>query len=96
MALYDLNKMRPDYLSREYRRQVATGDSLTLARLEAKQGSVTHSHRHDHEVMDSRRANHVPAFLPGQEFYDLTPRINSQLLGQNQYQLSRNRFRLIK
>jgi quercetin dioxygenase-like cupin family protein len=49
MALYDLNKMRPDYLSREYRRQVATGDSLTLARLEAKQGSVTHSHRHDHE-----------------------------------------------
>jgi len=44
-----MNKMRPDYLTREYRRKVATGESLTLARLEAKQGSVTRTHRHDHE-----------------------------------------------
>jgi quercetin dioxygenase-like cupin family protein len=49
MALYDLNKMRPDYLTREYRRKVANGDSLTLAKLEAKQGSITRAHRHDHE-----------------------------------------------
>lgn len=49
MAVYDLNKMRPDYLTREYRRKIATGDSLTLARLEAKQGSITRSHHHDHE-----------------------------------------------
>jgi hypothetical protein len=41
MAVYDLNKMRPDYLTRQYRRKVATGESLTLARLEAKQGSIT-------------------------------------------------------
>ena len=49
MAVYDLNKMRPDYLSGEYKRKVATGESLTLARLEAKQGSVTRPHRHEHE-----------------------------------------------
>jgi quercetin dioxygenase-like cupin family protein len=49
MAVYDLNKMRPDYVSREYRRKVATGENLTLARLEAKQGAVTRSHSHDHE-----------------------------------------------
>lgn len=49
MAVYDLNKMRPDYLTRQYRRKVATGESLTLARLEAKQGSITQPHRHDHE-----------------------------------------------
>jgi mannose-6-phosphate isomerase-like protein (cupin superfamily) len=49
MAVYDLNKMRPDYLSGEYKRKVAAGESLTLARLEAKQGSVTRPHCHDHE-----------------------------------------------
>ena len=49
---------------------------------------------HDHNVMDSRRATHVPPFLPGQRPYDLKPGINSQFLGQ--YQLSRNRFLLIK
>ena len=49
MALYDLNKMRPDYLTPEYRRKVASGESLTLARLEAKQGSVTRPHQHEHE-----------------------------------------------
>jgi len=49
MAVYDMNKMRPDYLTREYRRKVATGESLTLARLEARQGSVTRPHCHDHE-----------------------------------------------
>lgn len=49
MPLYDLNKMRPDYLTPEYRRKVANGESLTLARLEAKQGSVTRPHHHDHE-----------------------------------------------
>ena len=49
MAVYDLNKMRPDYVSREYRRKVATGENLTLARLEVKQGAITRPHRHDHE-----------------------------------------------
>ena len=49
MAIFDLNKMRPDYLTPEYRRKVASGDNLTLARLEVKQGSVTRSHRHEHE-----------------------------------------------
>src|SRR5882757_801588 len=37
-------------------------------------------------VMDSRHATHVPAFLPSQHPYDLKPGINSQLLGQ--YQLN--------
>jgi quercetin dioxygenase-like cupin family protein len=49
MAVYDLNKMRPDYLTREYRRKVASGESISLARLEARQGSVTRPHCHDHE-----------------------------------------------
>ena len=49
MAIYDLNKMRHDYLTPEYRRKVATGDNLMLARLEVKQGAVTKAHRHDHE-----------------------------------------------
>src|SRR6185437_13720738 len=35
MAVYDLNNMRPDYLTREYRRKVASGESISLARLEA-------------------------------------------------------------
>jgi quercetin dioxygenase-like cupin family protein len=49
MAIFDLNEMRPDYLTPEYRRKVASGENLTLARLEVKQGSVTRSHKHDHE-----------------------------------------------
>ena len=49
MALYDLNKMKADYLTPEYRRKVATGDNLMLARLEVKQGAVTRPHCHDHE-----------------------------------------------
>ena len=49
MAIYDLNKMRPDYLTSDYRRKVATAESMTFAQLEAKQGSVTKPHRHDHE-----------------------------------------------
>jgi quercetin dioxygenase-like cupin family protein len=49
MPVYDLNSMQPDYITREYRRKVATGDNITLARLEVKQGSITRSHRHDHE-----------------------------------------------
>ena len=49
MAVYDLNKMRAEYVSGEYRRKVATGENLSLARLEAKQGAVTRPTRHDHE-----------------------------------------------
>jgi mannose-6-phosphate isomerase-like protein (cupin superfamily) len=49
MAVYDLNRMQPDYLTREYRRKVANGDNLSLARLEIKQGSVTRPHRHEQE-----------------------------------------------
>ena len=52
------------------------------------------THRHDHNLMDSRRATHVPAFLTSQRPYDLKLGINSQFLGQ--YQLTRNRFLVIK
>ncbi len=52
------------------------------------------THRHDHNVMDSRRATHVLVFFPGQHSYDPKPVINSQFL--DQYQLSRNRFLVIK
>src|SRR5437870_11932209 len=38
------------------------------------------THRHDHTVMDSRRATHAPAFLPGRPSYDLKTGINSQFL----------------
>jgi mannose-6-phosphate isomerase-like protein (cupin superfamily) len=49
MAVYDLNKMRADYLTPEYRRKIANGEQMSLARLEVKQGAVTRSHHHDHE-----------------------------------------------
>ncbi|HET9743625.1 MAG TPA: cupin domain-containing protein [Terriglobales bacterium] len=51
MPVFDMNHMRPEYLSREYKRKIATGESLSLARLEVKQGSVTRPHRHRHEEM---------------------------------------------
>ncbi len=51
MSVHDWNVTEPEYLSSNYRRKVATGEKLSMARLEVRKGSVTRPHRHAHEEM---------------------------------------------
>jgi quercetin dioxygenase-like cupin family protein len=49
MGLYDWDRMQSDEINDLYARKVATGDSVTVARIEVKSGAVTHSHSHANE-----------------------------------------------
>ncbi len=49
MHVYDWDSMQPQAVTELYRRTVAQGDNLTIARLEVAKGSATRAHSHDHE-----------------------------------------------
>jgi quercetin dioxygenase-like cupin family protein len=49
MGFYDWDNLRPDEITDLYRRQVALGESVTVARVEVLAGAVTQPHVHDHE-----------------------------------------------
>jgi hypothetical protein len=46
MGFYDWDKMRPEEISDMYKRKVALGENLTVARLEVNRGAVTQTHHH--------------------------------------------------
>lgn len=51
MGLYDWDRMKAEEITDLYRRKVAIGETITVARVEVKEGAITHSHRHENEEM---------------------------------------------
>lgn len=49
MRFYDLERMSDDEISDLYRRKMVFGESITVARVEVKQGAVTQPHTHQNE-----------------------------------------------
>ena len=51
MGLYDWDRMQAEDITDLYRRKVAIGESITVAKVEVKEGAVTHAHSHESEEM---------------------------------------------
>ena len=51
MGLFDWDRMKAEEITDLYRRKVAIGESITVARVEVKEGAVTHPHSHQNEEM---------------------------------------------
>ena len=51
MGLYDWDRMKAEEITDLYQRKVAIGESVTVARIEVKEGAVTHAHSHENEEM---------------------------------------------
>src|SRR5436305_11357662 len=49
MGFYDWDTMRPEEISDLYKRKVALGENLIVARVEVTGGAVTQTHCHEHE-----------------------------------------------
>jgi mannose-6-phosphate isomerase-like protein (cupin superfamily) len=49
MQVYDWNVMQPEAVTELYRRTVAQGEKMSVARLEVTKGSSTRSHCHENE-----------------------------------------------
>ena len=49
MGFYDWDKMKPEEISELYLRKVALGENIVVARVEVKEGAITHPHRHESE-----------------------------------------------
>ena len=49
MGFYDWDKMETEEISELYKRKLALGENIMVARVEVKQGAVTQTHRHDSE-----------------------------------------------
>ena len=51
MGLYDWDRMKAEEITELYQRKLAIGESVTVARVEVKEGAVTYSHSHENEEM---------------------------------------------
>jgi unsaturated pyranuronate lyase len=49
MGFFDWDKMKPEEISGLYKRKVALGDNIVVARIEVKQWAVTQPHSHECE-----------------------------------------------
>jgi quercetin dioxygenase-like cupin family protein len=49
--LCDWDQMKAEEITELYQRKVARGESLTVARIEVKEGAITHPHSHENEEM---------------------------------------------
>jgi quercetin dioxygenase-like cupin family protein len=49
MKTYDWEKIKTDHITGLYRRKIAIGDNVTVARLEAQKGAATQMHSHQNE-----------------------------------------------
>lgn len=49
MGLLEWDGMKTEEITELYRRQVAIGETITVARVEVKAGAVTNSHSHENE-----------------------------------------------
>ena len=64
MSVVDFNAAKPQYVSELYRRTIAQGQNLTVAKLEVRKGATTQSHRHQNEevivVLKGKWKFHLP------------------------------------
>lgn len=64
MNHYDLNEVENDEVNSGYVRKIVRGESLTIARIEVKEGEITQRHSHDNEevvyVLKGRWLFHLP------------------------------------
>ena len=51
MGFYDWDRMKAEEITELYLRKVAIGENITVARVEVKEGAITHSHKHENEEM---------------------------------------------
>ena len=51
MGFYDWDRMKAEEITELYLRKVAIGENITVARVEVKEGAITHSHTHENEEM---------------------------------------------
>ena len=51
MGFYDWDRMNYEEITDLYRRKIAIGESITVARVEVKKGAVTLPHSHENEEM---------------------------------------------
>ena len=51
MGLFDWDRMKAEEITDLYRRKVAIGESITVARVEVKEGAITLAHSHENEEM---------------------------------------------
>ena len=51
MGFYDWDRMKTEEITDLYLRKVAIGESITVARVEVKQGAITNPHNHENEEM---------------------------------------------
>jgi len=51
MDLCDWDQIKAEEVTELYQRKVARGESLTVARIEVKEGAITHAHSHENEEM---------------------------------------------
>ncbi len=51
MGFYDWDSMSAEEITDLYQRKVAVGENITVAKVEVKEGAITHSHSHDNEEM---------------------------------------------
>lgn len=64
MQFYDLNEIENDEVNTSYLRKAVYGDSLSVAKVEVKQGETTQTHSHDTEevifVLKGKWLFHLP------------------------------------
>lgn len=64
MKFYDLNELETDEVNPAYLRKVVFGESLTVAKVEVKEGEITQTHSHDTEevilVLQGAWCFHLP------------------------------------
>ncbi|MDQ3667869.1 MAG: cupin domain-containing protein [Acidobacteriota bacterium] len=51
MGLFDWDRLKAEEITDLYRRKVAIGESITVARVEVKEGAITLPHSHENEEM---------------------------------------------
>jgi quercetin dioxygenase-like cupin family protein len=49
MGFFDWDTMKPEEITELYRRKVAVGENITVARVEVLQGATTQPHKHESE-----------------------------------------------
>ncbi len=65
MGFFDWDSMTAEEISDLYQRKVAAGENITVARVEVKEGAITHSHSHENEemivVLEGKWRFHLPS-----------------------------------
>ena len=67
MGFFDWDTMKPEEITELYRRKVALGENITVARVEVMQGATTQPHKHESEEVIVVLKGSWRFFLPNGE-----------------------------